>query len=182
MKEMWKPIKGYDGIYEISNLGRIKSLSRQVGGKGGCKYILKERYLKLEETKTGYIKVILSRNWKYKTVLVHRLVAEAFIPNPHNLPCINHKDERKNNNNVDNLEWCTRKYNSNYGTAIQKRVLKQRKKVNLFDLNGKLIKSFSSISEAARETGSFQGNVSGCCHNRRGHKTSKGYIFKFADL
>ena len=116
IEEIWKPIKNYEGLYEVSNLGRIKGVTRYVKGKVGYR-IQKEKIRKCEVSSNGYLHVLLCKNGKYTTHNVHRLVAGAFIPNPDNLPEINHKDENKENNCVDNLEWCTRKYNMNYGTT-----------------------------------------------------------------
>lgn len=107
-REEWKDIKGYEGIYQISNMGRVKSLSN---GK-----YKKEKIRKYRKDKDGYLQLNLHKNNVMTTFKVHRLVAEAFIPNPHNLPQVNHKDEDKTNNRVDNLEWCTVEYNNNYGT------------------------------------------------------------------
>lgn len=112
MIEEWRPVVGYEGLYEVSSYGRVKSL---------CKYDSRnrfrdERILKLCADRLGYLKVGLCSNDKKKKYLVHRLVAQAFIPNPNNLPQVNHRDENPSNDNVDNLEWCDAKYNSNYGT------------------------------------------------------------------
>lgn len=102
--EYWKEIPGYEGLYEVSNKGNVRNVRRN-------------KLLRLSKTNYGYIRVVLSKN-RIKTLLsVHRLVAQAFLPNPDNLPMINHKDEDKTNNNVTNLEWCDAKYNNNYGTA-----------------------------------------------------------------
>ena len=115
--EEWKSIPGYEGLYEVSSYGRVKSLERYKSNNGGIQ-LIKEKILKPHNTKKGYLTVQFSN----KIFKVHRLVAEAFIPNPDNLPMVNHKDEDKTNNNVDNLEWCTAKYNSNYGTAIERMI------------------------------------------------------------
>lgn len=111
LKEMktWKDIPGYEGLYRISTSGEIYSYPRK--GNFG-----RNHFLKFRVDKGGYLRVLLSKNSKSKEMLVHRLVAKAFLPNPHNLPEVNHKDENTKNNNVSNLEWCTSKYNSNYGT------------------------------------------------------------------
>ena len=117
MIEIWKDIQNYEGLYQISNQGSIRSLLRS----GKCK-----RYLKPYITSDGYARVILSKNGKLKSHKIHRLVAETFIPNPDNLPQINHKDEHKLNNCVDNLEWCTAKYNINYGVRSKKCMISRR--------------------------------------------------------
>ena len=129
MQEIWKDIEGYEGLYQVSNKGRVKSLSRLVVRVGKPNYITKEKILKCSELKgTGYPVVSLGSNNNFKSMLVHRLVAQAFIPNPDNLPCVNHKDETRNNNDVRNLEWCTQKYNCNYGTARQRNSLHNKGK------------------------------------------------------
>ena len=113
MMEEWRAVPGYEGLYEVSNTGNIKSL-------------IKNKIIKYFINKKGYRLVSLSKNGIIKKFSVHRLVAQAFIPNPDNLPQVNHKDEDKTNNNVDNLEWCDAKYNTNYGhrteNAINTRV------------------------------------------------------------
>ena len=120
MIELWKDIKTYEGLYQVSNLGNVKSVDRYIyaGDNSNHKYQhIKEHYLKLNGGRK-YIQVILCKNGKTKAFLVHRLVAEAFIPNPNNLPCVNHKDENPKNNHVDNLEWCTYSYNNTYNGRI----------------------------------------------------------------
>ena len=110
-QEIWKDIKGYEGLYQVSNMGRIKSLKRKVKNKNGYR-IANEKIIKPVLTDTcKYYAVGLHKNKKRKTLLVHRLVAINFIPNPNNYTEVNHKDENKQNNNVNNLEWCNHKYN-----------------------------------------------------------------------
>ena len=116
-KEIWRPIKGYENLYEISSRGRIKSVDRYVKGRYGNLRFQKGGIRKTTCNSRGYPAIALCKDGKYKMFNIHRLVAKAFIPNPDNLPEINHKDENKENNCVDNLEWCTRKYNMNYGTT-----------------------------------------------------------------
>lgn len=114
MQEIWKDIRGYEGYYQVSNFGNVRSVDRV---DSHCRN-LKGRILKLSNG--TYKSVTLSTNNVCKNHSVHRLVAEAFIPNPNNLPCINHKDEDKHNNNVNNLEWCTYGYNNDYSELSKK--------------------------------------------------------------
>ena len=121
MEEIWKDIKGYEGLYQVSNLGRVKSLSHIVQRKFSS-YSVKEKILKPAKDKQGYHYLVLCVNCKTKTFQVHRLVAQAFIENPNSLPCINHKDENPSNNRVDNLEWCTYSYNNTYNDLAHRRM------------------------------------------------------------
>ena len=164
LSEEWKDIPGYEGLYEVSNLGRIRN--KKTG-----------RILKLETSHQGYKRIRFSKGGK--KFAVHRLVAEAFIPNPQNLPMINHKDEDKTNNAVDNLEYCDCKYNNNYGTAIIRRAENNKKSVMQFDLSGKFIKEFASVGAAAEEIGVSIGTLSGALTGQQ--KTSKGYLWKYKD-
>lgn len=107
--EEWKNVIGYEGLYEVSNKGNVRNVRRNT-------------LLRLTKTNYGYIQVSLYKNGIRTGLKVHRLVAEAFIPNPDNLPQVNHKDEDKTNNNVTNLEWCTAKYNNNYGNRLEKSI------------------------------------------------------------
>lgn len=138
MKEIWKDIEGFEGVYQVSNLGRVKSLARTRRSKGGCICPVAEKILRQNTDKDGYKDVALSRDAKLHYLRVHRLVALAFIPNPHNYPMINHKDENPANNTVSNLEWCDQSYNTSYSNyKISRPVL----------LDGKY---FVSIRAAAR--------------------------------
>ena len=120
MQEIWKDIEGYEGLYQVSNKGRVKSLKRKICSNSNHKYnTLSEKLLKLSGG-GKYIQVILCKNGKKSAKLVHRLVAQAFIPNTNNLPCVNHKKKKKKNNDVRNLEWCTYKYNNEYNGRIDK--------------------------------------------------------------
>ena len=130
MKEEWKPIEGYENLYWVSSYGNVKSKSKDK---------------KLSINLDGYYVTTLSKNGETKTFTVHRLVSKAFIPNPNKLPQVNHKDENKLNNCVDNLEWCNSNYNHNYGTRNKRTGLTQRnnrrsKIVLQFDLNGNFIR------------------------------------------
>lgn len=165
-KELWRDIKDYKGHYQVSNLSRVKSI------KFG-----KERILKPVTNSSGYLFVKLCKDGKAKAFTVHRLVAEAFLPNPHNYSCVNHKDENKQNNNVSNLEWCTYKYNSNYGTAIQRTSQKRingkcSKKVYQYTLDGQFVREWESTAECGRN-GFNQGHVAACCQGKlKKHKDS----------
>ena len=120
MEEIWRPVKGFEGYYEVSDLGRVRSIDRVVVDKNGRQQFKKGTLLKYRSDRQGYIVVALSIKKHYTHKCVHTLVADAFIPNPDNLPQVNHKDEVKSNNCVDNLEWCSAKYNANYGNRNKK--------------------------------------------------------------
>lgn len=165
--ENWKEIKGYEGLYQISDTGRVKSLHNYRGGNS----ILKPRL------KKGYYTIGLRKNNVRKWYLISRLVADAFIPNPNNLPQVNHKDENKLNNNVDNLEWCSVLYNNVYGTRINRAISKTSKPVARYTLDGTYIDKYSSLSEASRIHNISAGGISSCIKGR--YKQCNGYIWKF---
>ena len=123
-EEIWRPIDGYEGLYEVSNTGLIRSLDRFVGNRNR----IKGKILSIKIEKNGYCSVALFKYGKMKRYLVHRLVAQEFIPNTEGLPQVNHKDEDKTNNRVENLEWCTAKYNINYGSRLNKSLLTKSEK------------------------------------------------------
>lgn len=169
MIEVWKDIKDYEGLYQISNLGRVKSLKYRKSNK--------ERILILNgAAKHGYYMVGLCKNHKRKYVTVHRLVAEAFIPNPDNKPQINHKDENRRNNCVDNLEWVTAKENLNYGSHNEKMTYTMHKVLSNQVLCVETGLVYNSMKEAARKTGI---SVSGICLACKNHpiKDSRGYWY-----
>lgn len=135
MIEIWRDIKEYEGLYQISNLGRVKSLSRCYW-HGNRWYKQKEKFLKLNINTKGYQSVVLyDAEHKSKRVMIHRLVANAFISNPDNLPEVNHRDENKENNQVDNLEWCTSEYNNNYGTKSARLSIKMSGRKQPVEIN-----------------------------------------------
>ena len=115
-EEIWRPVVGYEGLYEVSSYGRVRSLDMYVKVGYGNYRLHKGKVLSPAKDTGGYLKVNLYCNGKQKTIDVHRLVAQAFLPNPDNLPQVNHKDENKTNNRVENLEMCNAKYNLSYGT------------------------------------------------------------------
>lgn len=177
-KEIWKPVKGYEGFYEISTFGNIRSLDRIIINSKGVKRMVKSSIPKSRKSNRGYLRIQLHKNGTSKEFSIHRLVAEAFIPNPNNLPCVNHKDENPLNNHVDNLEWCTYKYNSNYGTSRERLSKSKRKNrpVLQLDLHGNVIKEFPTLIEV-RDDGFLPSNVGDCC---RGIGLSyKGFLWVF---
>lgn len=168
--EIWKDVIGYEDCYQISNYGRVKSLYNY---KRNGTNILKPKI------KNNYYQIGLRKNGTRKWYSIHRLVAQAFIPNPNNLPQVNHKDENKLNNNINNLEWCTASYNNTYGTRMEKVINKTGKPVIQFDLQGNFIKEYQSISQAAREMHISAGNIHSCCTNKPNYKKVKGFVWKF---
>lgn len=180
--EIWKSLDfiGYDN-YAVSNLIRCKSLNYR---HTGCEHILKPI-----KNKNGYLKVGLCKDGKVKQFYLHRLVALAFIPNPDNLPFINHKDENPLNNCLSNIEWCTAKYNQNYGTCQKRKAEKLKgvlinrsdlsKSVGQYTKEGLLVGSYLSSMEAARQNGFKQGNISSCCRGER--KSAYGFVWRYLD-
>lgn len=146
MIEKFKPVKGYAGIYEISNLGRVKSISRIIERKDGNTRVTEDRIIIPFITKCGYHQIVLCKDGVRKKHYIHRLVANAFLPNLNNLPIINHKDENKLNNRVDNLEWCSAYYNTRYG-KLQKRLVK----INIIDSKGDIVEVVEGIRECERK-------------------------------
>lgn len=177
-EEIWKPIPEYEGLYEVSNKGRVKSLERDMIRKNSRKYHVKERILK-GTLRDGYIYVNL-----YGPKRVHRLVAEAFIPNPENKSQVNHKDEDKTNNCVENLEWMTAKENLNYGTRNEragKAIAKaQSKTVAQYSKDGELLKVWSSVKEAACQHGLGHGNIIKVIQGK--YKTCGGFVWKYVKI
>lgn len=185
-KEIWRDIKGYEGLYQVSNFGNLKSLNYLRTGK--------EHPLSPAIDKDGYLTITLCKNSK-KTYKVHRLVAEAFldkkdfkyvdekdrlkyINNLENLK-INHLiegEEGRKNNCTDNIEWCTSKYNNMYGTRTER----TSKKVYQYDLNGNLVQEWPSASDIERQLGYSQGHISDCCNGKR--KTAYGYRWSYEKL
>lgn len=177
--EIWKDIEGYDGHYSVSNLGRVRSNERFYEMPNGSLKHLPTIIMKETTSGCGYKRVKLLLNGKPKIMLVHRLVALAFIPNPNNYRCVNHKDENKQNNNVNNLEWCTHKYNSNYGTAIERCRKKCWKPIIQYTPDGKEVRRWNSIIEASQTLNVCKKGISSACRGK--YHTSGGYIWKFVD-
>ena len=122
MTEEWRPIEGYEGLYEVSNTGQVRSFDRYVKYSNGRIHLHKGKVLSPIKDRDGYLQVNLCYSGRINSIKIHRLVAQAFIPNPDNLPQVNHKDEDKSNNRVDNLEWCSQLYNNIYGSRMERQV------------------------------------------------------------
>lgn len=167
MSEIWKEIEGYPS-YMVSNMGRVKSLNYRRSGKEG---IMSPRI-----SGNGHLKVTLRNIDGLKDYLVHRLVAQAFIPNPNNLSELNHKDEEKTNNCIDNLEWCDRRYNVNYGNNAPKIILS--KPIIQYSLDGYMLKVWDSISDAQKEVPKTR-KIGDCCQGKR--NKAGGYVWKYYD-
>lgn len=154
--EMWKDIPDYEGLYQVSNLGNIKSL-------------IKNKILKpYINKKNGYSYIGLHKNKKIKVIRIHRLVAIVFMPNPNNFPVINHKNKIRTDNNIDNLEWCSQKYNVTYSLA---------KKILQYDLNNVFLKEWDSAMEIQRNLKINNSNIIACCRSKR--KTAGGFKWKY---
>lgn len=190
--EEWRDIKGYEGMYQVSNLGQVKSLERWTHFKNGKKPRLeKERILKLVTHHKGYFKAQLRKNDKMKAYFVHRLVAEAFIPNPEGKSQVNHKDGIKTNNKTTNLEWVTQSENLKHSYHIlgvhkksveamhAPRIKAKSKPVDVYDSDGNLIREYSSQASAAKDLGVSAGNINNVVKRRGSYKSLKGYVFRY---
>lgn len=201
--EVWKEIEGYEGLYQVSTEGQVRSLNYNHTGK--------TKILQQDTSKRGYKRVRLSKNGKTKPYSVHRLVAQAFISNPNSLPCINHKDENPSNNCSWNLEWCSYSYNNNYGTRAEK-ISKAKKGIHrteatikkisttkkgkytgknnpnakavlMFTLEGEFIRRFDCIVDACKYLGkkiTASSNITNCARGK--YKSCYGYIFKYEEV
>lgn len=170
--EIWLPVVGYEGKYEISNLGRVKSLRDKYGN-------YREKILKQGKNNNGYLCVKLCKEGKMKNCRVHRLVANAFIPNPNNFPTVNHIDENKENNQVDNLEWMNLSKQQRHGTCQQRRVEKLSKQVYQYSKDGVLVGIWQSTNEAGRN-GFDNSHIVACCRGKL--KSHKGFKWSYTPL
>lgn len=167
--EEWRFVPAYEGLYMVSNKGRV--INCRTG-----------KILKPGKDKDGYLQVHIFKDGKSKRFYVHRLVALAFIPNPENLPCVNHKDENKQNNCVENLEWCTNKYNLEYSGIIEKFQKAGTESIKTpieVYKNGELVGVFCSQIEAARQLGLDKGNIGKVLKGK--YSQTGGYSFKYAN-
>lgn len=185
MEEIWKPIPGYEGYYEVSNTGKVKSVTRIIMRSNGRPQTWYGKIKCASSDELGYQRVDLRKEGSHKKELVHRLVAMAFLPNPDNLPIVNHKDENPSNNNVDNLEWCTQDYNINYGTCrkrmSQNGTGKHTKKIWKCDKDThERIELFDSIGEAAEKVRGDRAGISAISKCARGiNPSAYDYYWEF---
>lgn len=165
MEEIWRPVVGYENLYSVSNYGKVYSF-------------IKNRVLSAKSNGRGYLQIELTKDKKQKMHYVHRLVAQAFLDNPNNLPEVNHKDENAQNNCVCNLEWCSTKYNLSYGTRVERMIKHCKKAVEQIDMSGNVVMVFESLADAERKYGYNHANVSNCCNGKL--DTAYGYRWRFA--
>lgn len=178
---IWKPISGFEGLYEVSNHGDVRSLTRYIKHD----YFMQKRKgmtIRQSTSKTGYKRVTLTKNGKPHYFNVHRLVAQAFIPNPNNFSQVNHKNENKNDNRVGNLEWCTQAYNNAYGTRMKRvieanKIAQASKPVCQYNDAGEIVHKWRSLREIERETKFSRKHVADCCKGKV--KTAYGFTWKF---
>jgi hypothetical protein len=182
--EEWRDIKGYEGKYQVSNMGRVRSMDRFARVCGNGQLLVKGRILVLGKYPNGYTMVTITNGkGKVSAKLVHRLVAQAFIPNPDGLPQVNHKDENIENNTVDNLEWCTSKYNANYGSRNEKCYESNRKFFKpVYQLDkdsGMIIRWWDSIANASRAVHVDETLIGRVCKGKG--DTAGGFVWRYAD-
>lgn len=188
MKEIWKDIVGYEGLYQVSNYGRVKSITRTVIRKDGRTQTFYGKLISPHKQNGGYYMVDLFKNNIRKNMLVHRAVACSFIPNPHGFPCVNHIDSNRPNCYLSNLEWCTQSYNAMYSYSKNSRRGKMNwkrgemnhnsKAVLMYDKSGEFIKRYGCIMDAQRELGIRNNGIVSCLKGR--NHTAGGYIWKYA--
>lgn len=180
--EIWKPVKGYEGVYSVSSFGRVRREEFSQILPNGAVGTIKSHIMKSIIGSNNYLYVVLCQNNKRKRYSVHRLVAIAFLPNPNNLPEVNHKDQNRQNAMVDNLEWCDRLYNVRYGDGIEKAAKKKSKPIDRYTLNGEYIDTWESQQEFYRKH-----NITGdsliykACAGTHNIISAYGYKWRFHD-
>lgn len=185
MEEQWKDIEGYEGIYQVSNLGRVRSLDRIVTCLNRWGQLTERRFkgkvMKPGTDTKGYKFVNLHMNGDNAETRVHRLVGMAFVPGHFDGAVINHKDEDRTNNRADNLEWVTFADNLNYGTARQRSTEGHgnSRPVEQIDSSGNVVNTYPSIEECARQTGKSPRSINRACNRYPRHVTKEGYKYRF---
>ena len=179
MEEIFKDIVGFEGIYQISNFGQVRSLEKIVEGKNGCKRLLKEKLLKISKNGIGYLYVCLHKDKKQYIKKIHRLVAETFIPNPENKPDVDHINTIRTDNRVKNLRWCTRKENCNNKKTLKNYSKAKSKPIIQLAKNGRFVKRYDSATDCQRQTGFNHSHICSCCKGER--KTSNGFKWMYED-
>lgn len=172
MEEVWKFVEGFEGKYEVSSFGNVRSLDFHHTGQ--------TKNLKPAKNSCGYHLVDLHKDGQKKTFTVHRLVAQAFVPNPGNLSEVNHKNEDKSDNRSTNLEWCDAKYNSNYGTRNERVAKAKSKPVLQYDKSGNFVREWPSTQEVERQNGWDHAHISDCCLGK--YKTAYGYVWRYKEM
>lgn len=171
--EEYKDIKGFEGLYQVSNHGNVRSVDRTDKNN----HFWKGHLMPLCDNGKGYVIVGLWKDNQQYMKQVHRLVAEAFIPNPENKPCVNHKDENPTNNKVSNLEWCSYEYNNNYGTK-PKRISDANSYPTIQKTKeGIIVGEYKSVTEASKQTGIDKGNISKCCKGK--YHSAGGFLWEY---
>ena len=191
-KEIWRPVVGFEGLYEVSSLGRVRSLGRFVE-RNKCGRVFFDSMILTQHSKFGYCEVALTKDKTRYYKKVHQLVALAFVDIPKELQplfgertkrgypllVVNHKDKNKANNTPANLEWCTQKYNVNYDGAVSLRAVCFEKPIAQYNKDGVLVGTYKSATEAARAVGTSVGNISKCANGVYGFKTARGYFGRY---
>ena len=184
--EIWRDVVGYEGLYMVSSNGEVKSIQRKEKYKKGYRKI-RERILKPGKDRKGYLQVVLCKEGIQKTIKVHRIVCDAFLTNPLNLPQVNHRNECKTDNRVENLEYCDARYNNNFGTRneragisiskAKKGIINTKKSKSVICLETGVI--YPSTADVQRQLGFLQSNICNCCNGKR--KTCGGYHWKYVE-
>ena len=179
MNEIWRDIKDYEGLYQVSNLGRVRSLERVVIFKDGRSKVVKEKIVKPRQTKHKYLQVCLYKNGKGLNHYIHRLVAEAFIPNPHNHPTVDHKNRIRTDNRVENLRWYPWILQAKNSSAKDVNTKRCSIPVEQYTLDMVFVAIYPSAREAERQTSIWHGNITACCKCKI--KSAGGYIWRYSD-
>lgn len=176
--EEWKDITGYEGLYQVSTLGNVRSYDKEVPCRGGKTRLIKGKVLTPTRCGNGYVKIMLIKDGIRKNKIIHRLVAEAFIPNTDGFTDVNHINEVKTDNRASNLEWCSKFYNNHYSHIPEKMNDAKKIKVKQMSIDGKVINIWNGIREAARALGiKSHKHISECCKGQA--KTCYGYKWEY---